>query len=97
MFCRNCGKELVENALFCSRCGTKIEIVTENNLYSAMETELMESLGKNIVAEVEPFSEKKDINEEVIATVEVGYEKDVTDKNDIYREQIGRASCRERV
>ena len=90
MFCRNCGKELVENALFCSRCGTKIEIVTENNLYSAMETELMESLGKNIVAEVEPFSEKKDINAEVIATVEVGYEKDVTDKNDIYRELIGK-------
>lgn len=90
MFCRNCGKELVENALFCSRCGTKIEIATENNLYSAMEPELMESLEKNIVAKVETFSEEKDINEEVIVTVEVGHEKDVTDKNDIYRELIGK-------
>ena len=28
MFCRNCGNQLPENALFCGNCGTKVEAQT---------------------------------------------------------------------
>lgn len=29
MFCRKCGKELRENAVFCDQCGAKVEVVEE--------------------------------------------------------------------
>lgn len=29
MFCRKCGKELRENAVFCDQCGEKVEVVEE--------------------------------------------------------------------
>jgi TM2 domain-containing membrane protein YozV len=39
MFCRNCGKEIMNNEPFCSACGTAVEgfvqAKTTNNVYSA--------------------------------------------------------------
>lgn len=29
MYCKNCGKEIVEGGSFCSGCGTKVEITKE--------------------------------------------------------------------
>ena len=30
-YCNNCGKELADNAVFCSGCGTKYEETTRND------------------------------------------------------------------
>jgi len=50
MFCRNCGKELGENALFCSTCGIRLNYVEEKEI----GPELVEN----------PFPEKNDVETE---------------------------------
>lgn len=41
MFCKNCGKEIPDNAVFCNKCGARTVPVRDddpvNNLYSAIE------------------------------------------------------------
>lgn len=48
MYCKNCGKEIKENEIFCSCCGTKIsdETNSENNAGTAQTTQVA-SMSKN--------------------------------------------------
>jgi len=53
MYCSECGKELRENAKFCSFCGTTIETVTENTIEEAASGEAVatEEMVQEAVAE----------------------------------------------
>ena len=71
MYCRNCGKEIVEEAIFCNHCGTKVkqELVEEVKEVVAIEEENIEEeiMQKEVVIEELPKMEEdevEDINHE---------------------------------
>lgn len=52
MFCKNCGKPLAENTLFCSVCGTKIEYETE----TVAPEDIVENESTSVATAVEEIS-----------------------------------------
>ena len=37
MFCKNCGKEIVENGKFCDKCGTNVNDIQSNGSFNNKE------------------------------------------------------------
>lgn len=63
MFCQNCGKEISENAKFCSSCGAKIEIPVAENITvqnDKEETTTVEKFTKQNISSVSNLSDKSE-------------------------------------
>lgn len=45
MFCKHCGKELPDNAIFCSNCGKLVDKIQEDNKYKEVKTKKCKKKG----------------------------------------------------
>lgn len=72
MYCSNCGKELRENAKFCSYCGTTI-VIEEKNKNTVVKSEAEAVISKEETAVQEPVGEDNGANPEL---AEKFHEKD---------------------
>ena len=71
MFCKVCGKELADRAIFCGNCGTKIE----REAVVEKAEEVADTVAEAVAEEV---TEAVDAVEEVVAETEAKIEEEVT-------------------
>ena len=63
MFCRNCGKKLIDSAKYCDSCGTPVDTTPNNNTTTPV---VYEETAKNNIPE---NSEEKDIENNKLISV----------------------------
>lgn len=57
MYCRKCGNQLDDDSKFCDKCGTKVELVEEDNVESRVATDKKGGSGDNGISQDEKVIE----------------------------------------